>query len=82
MTLTREEIRQRLEKVFQDVFDNDKIKLFETMTAEDLKEWDSLMHISLVVAVEKEFHVRLNAAEVGQLENVGAMLDLLARKNT
>jgi len=82
MALMRDEINRRLEKVFQDVFDDDRIKLVDTMNAGDIDEWDSLMHISLVVAVEKEFHVRLNAAEVGNLKNVGAMLDLLVRKAT
>jgi acyl carrier protein len=74
------EIRRRLNGVFCDVFDDDKIEIFDAMTAADLPEWDSLMHITLVVAVEKEFKVRLNAAEVGGLANVGAFLELLSTK--
>ncbi len=73
----RDEIRRRLNQVFVEVFDDDSIQIFDEMTAKDVEDWDSLMHISLVVATEKEFGVRLNAAEVGKLENVGAMLALL-----
>jgi acyl carrier protein len=51
------------------------------MTAADIDEWDSVTHITLVLAVEKEFGVRLNAAEVGKLDNVGAMIGLLARRS-
>jgi len=72
-----DEIKSRLNKVFQEQFDDEEIKIFESMTAEDIEEWDSLMHIVLVVAVEKEFNVRLNAAEVGKLENVGEMIRLI-----
>ncbi|MEQ8816184.1 MAG: acyl carrier protein [Thalassobaculum sp.] len=73
-------IMARLTEVFRDVFDDDELTVFPTMTAKDVDEWDSLMHITLVLAVEKEFAVKLNAAEVGRLENVGQMVELLARK--
>lgn len=76
----RDEIRDRLNRVFQEVFDDDAIQIFEAMTAKDIEEWDSLMHITLVVAIETEFALRLNAAEVGELENVGRMMDLLEER--
>ena len=78
----REEIRRRLNRVFIEVFDDDTIEIFDEMTAKDIEEWDSLMHISLVVATEMAFGVRLNAAEVGKLENVGAMLILLEERTS
>lgn len=73
-------IMARLTAVFRDVFDDDELAVFPEMTARDVDEWDSLMHITLVLAVEKEFGVKLNAAEVGKLENVGQMVELLARR--
>jgi acyl carrier protein len=75
-------IRERLNQVFQDVFDDDSIEIFDAMTAADLDEWDSLSHITLVLAVEKEFGLRLNAAQVGTLKNVGEMISLLAQRAT
>lgn len=82
MNEKREHIRKRLNSVFQEVFDDDEIQIFDEMTAKDIEEWDSLMHITLVVATEKEFGLRLNAAEVGKLQNVGAMLDILVERAT
>ena len=76
------EIRGRLNKVFHETFDDDSIDIFDEMTAEDVDEWDSVSHISLVLAVEKEFGLVLNAAEIGGLENVGAMIALLQSKAT
>jgi acyl carrier protein len=77
---TKEALTQRLNEVFQDVFDDDAIRIFPEMTARDIDEWDSLKHITLVLAVEKAFSVRLKAAEVGSLENVGQMIDLLQKR--
>ena len=76
----RNEILSRLTRVFYEIFDDESIILSNEMTAKDLEEWDSLNHITLVLAVEREFGVLLNAAEVGTLENVGQMLDLLVAR--
>ena len=73
----KENIRQRLANIFRQVFDDCSITLLDEMCADDIDEWDSLNHITLVLAVEKEFHVQLNAAEVGTLANVGEMINLL-----
>ena len=75
-----ESIKQRLQAVFHDVFDDETIQIHDGMTAADLEEWDSLSHINLVVAVEREFQVRLTTAEVRGLNHVGDFIALLARK--
>jgi len=82
MEKKRDQIKQRLNKIFQEVFDDDEIHIFNEMTAEDIEEWDSLMQITLVVAIEKMFGLELIASEVGQLRNVGAMIDLLEERAT
>ncbi len=76
------EIRDRLNGVFRETFEDDNIDIFDSMTAADLDEWDSVSHISLVLTVEKEFGIRLNAAEVGHLENVGEMIAILQERAT
>jgi acyl carrier protein len=75
MTVSREDIQKRLNDVFREVFEDNEIEIHDKMTAADIEEWDSLMHIVLVIAAEKVFGVKLNAAEVGKLKNVGEMID-------
>jgi len=76
----RAQIQQRLNEVFRQVFDDDNLQIHDSMTAKDIDEWDSLMHITLVISVEKEFGIRMNSAEVGKLENVGAMIGLIEKR--
>ena len=76
----RAAIVRRLTTIFRDTFDDPGIELADAMTATDLDDWDSLQHIVLVLAIEREFAVKLNPAEVGKLENVGKMIDLLLSK--
>ena len=74
------EIMARLEGVFHDVFDDPSIKLTPSTNAADIDSWDSLTHINLVVAVEKEFGIRFDLKEIKLLENVGQWIDLISRK--
>jgi acyl carrier protein len=79
---THEAITKRLNVVFREVFDDDDILISDAMTADDLEEWDSVSHITLVMAVEREFGVKLTASEVGGLSNVGDMVRLLQDRAT
>lgn len=78
--IERDTVVRRLATVFQQTFDDPSLEIHDAMTAADVDDWDSLQHIVLVLAVEREFRIRLNPAEVGKLENVGRMIELLQAK--
>ena len=78
----REDIKRRLTSIFQQVFDDDELEISDTTTADDVEDWDSLSHITLVVACEKEFGLKLSPKEIGGLKNVGEMLALLEQRAT
>lgn len=78
--MKREEILENLTKVFQDIFDDETIKLTDATTADDIEDWDSLEHINLIVAVEQEFKIKFNMNEVTSMKNVGEMIDIIASR--
>lgn len=73
-------VKETLTEVFQDVFDDDELELFDEMTAEDVEEWTSLTHIQLIVAVEKKFGIKFTTVEVMKLKNVGEFIGLIEKK--
>ena len=75
--MTREEILKELNEVFQEVFDDESIIVNETTTANDIEDWDSLMHISLVNAVEKAFDVKFEMKDIVSWKNVGEMINTI-----
>ena len=75
--MNREEIFERLDEVFREVFDDETIHVTDTTTANDIEDWDSLEHINLVVAIENEFNIKFNMGEVTSLKNVGEMVDII-----
>lgn len=75
-----EEIFDRLNEVFRDVFDDDSITVNENTTAADIEDWDSLNHITLIDAVESEFGVRFTMGEVSGMKNVGEMAAIIKER--
>ncbi|HTA42782.1 MAG TPA: acyl carrier protein [Bryobacteraceae bacterium] len=77
--MNQADVIQRLQKIFDDIF-LDAPTLTPELTAKDVPEWTSLIHISLLVAVEQEFQVRFRVGEVEATRNVGEFADLIARR--
>lgn len=80
--MTREEIFEQIQSVFQSVFNDDDITISEEMTADDYEAWDSLSHIQLIIAVEKHFSQRFSNAEVARLADVGDLIKLVESKTS
>ena len=78
--MNREQVKERLTKVFRDVFDDDEIVLTDKTTASDIEDWDSLEHINLIGATEKEFKMRFSVREVSGMKNVGEMIDIICQR--
>ena len=78
--MSREEIYERLNEVFQDVFDDDELTVGDATTAADVDGWDSLEHINLIAAVEQEFGIRFSMGQVVTMKNVGEMVKLIQEK--
>lgn len=76
-----EEIFERLNGVFRDVFDDDSIEVNPNTTADDIEDWDSLNHITLIDAVESEFGVKFTMGEVSGMKNVGEMAEIIQKRS-
>ncbi len=78
--MRRDEIYERLTELFRELFADDSIALRPEMTAEDIEGWDSFNHLSIIVAVETRFGVKMKTAEIEKLSNVGELVAAIERK--
>ena len=78
--MSREEVFERLNGVFRDVFDDDSIEVNDRTTADDIEDWDSLEHINLMAAVESEFGIKFSMGQGVTMKNVGEMVDIILQK--
>jgi acyl carrier protein len=51
-----------------------------SMTASKVPGWDSLRHVQIIAAVEKEYGVHFRTLEVIRVRNLGQLQDLIDRK--
>jgi acyl carrier protein len=77
-------VRAVVQEVFRDVFDDPALEIRDDMDSTSIAAWDSLRHVTMIIATEKALGVRLTTAEISRLkqagENVGSFIHLLERK--
>ena len=78
--MNTEEIREKVTQVVRDVLDDDTIVLRSEMKANEVDGWDSLAHITIVVAVEREFKIKFSLLELKNLKTIGGLFDLVGAK--
>lgn len=78
--MRRDEILEQVTDIFRDEFDDDSILLTDATVAGDVDGWDSLMHISLLAAIEDAFDFKFEMKDVVGMKNVGEMLDIIERE--
>jgi acyl carrier protein len=78
--MTREEVFEKLNEVFRDVFEDEDITVTDATTADDIEDWDSLEHINLINAIEQEFGIKFNMGQIVSMKNVGEMVDIIISK--
>ena len=79
MQMEQQQVLARLQSIFDNIF-LDEVVITPELSANDVEEWDSLLHISLVVAVEEEFGIRFRVGEVESTKNVGDFADLIIKR--
>jgi acyl carrier protein len=78
--MTHDEILAKLTGLFQDIFDDDDLDIGLETTANDVADWDSVSHITLIVAVEQMFGIKIKTAEIESLKNVGDLVQIVSGK--
>ena len=78
--MTRKEVFNGVQDIFRDIFDVDDLVISNTTNSDEIEDWDSLNHINLVSAIEKEFEIRFALGELMALKDVGSMIDLMVEK--
>lgn len=76
--MTRQEIFEKLNEVFSDVFD-EEITVTDETTAADVEDWDSLTHITLISEVEDAFGIKISMKDVLGMKNVGELADIIEK---
>ena len=78
--MNRDEVLEKVNKVFNGIFDDDNLKIKDETTANDIEDWDSLTHITLISSIEEEFNIKFDMSDIVNFKNVGDMIDAIIKK--
>ncbi|WP_028242287.1 acyl carrier protein [Pseudobutyrivibrio ruminis] len=79
--MNRNEVLNKIQELVREILDDEEIELSEKTMASDIDGWDSLMHITIISAIEDEFNVKFAMRDIMNMKNVGAMIDLILSKS-
>ena len=71
----------KIKEAFFEVFGVDKNAITLETTMENLKEWDSMRHMELVMSLENKFNISFEINEVIELSTVQKIIEILKNKN-
>ena len=74
------DILDKLQPIFQDIFEDDELSITAESNADTVEDWDSLAHIVLIFTIEQEFEIKFALGELEAMKNVGDMVELMQTK--
>jgi acyl carrier protein len=73
-------ISERLKNTILKELKLDDFPVDENTTAVEIPGWDSLNHINVILAIEKEYNIRFKNIEILRLRNIGELQLLVDSK--
>ncbi len=81
-SIAPEAVLQQLQPIFQDALNDSALVITRNSSAMNTPNWDSLAYIEIIQLVESQFKVRFALGELGDMQNVGDLVDLIVEKST
>ena len=72
--VTKADLLAQLQTLMADIFEVDASEVTDETQFGDLPKWDSMGHMDLMVALESQFGIEINADSIRELVSVEAIL--------
>jgi len=70
-------IINEINEIINKIIKNKDILLTEKTKAIDIDSYDSLIHIKLIVSIEKKFKIRFNTSDINNFRNFGDIIKIV-----
>lgn len=75
--MERIQVLNKLQEIVRDVLDNEEVVLQEETCMEDVEEWDSVAHMTVIAMLENEIGVQFDIDKIANAKTVKAMIDMV-----
>jgi acyl carrier protein len=73
-------LEKNLKKIFSEVFQLNENKIISTSGYKNIKKWDSLSHVKLIMVIERKFKISIDPEESLEFISFGQILRYLKKK--
>jgi acyl carrier protein len=78
--VTEKDILNLIAEKLSDILEIDDLVVTRDSSADDFEDWDSINHVRLLISIETALNISFKSGEVGMIETVGELADLIASK--
>ena len=73
-------ITKKLQKILIGFFKNKELKIKNNTKIKDIKGWDSLNHVKIIVLLEKKFKMKFSCDQIYKIKNINDILKNIIKK--
>lgn len=73
--MDRNEVFNKVSDICKDVFEDENLVITDETSSDDVEEWDSLTHLSLVDEIEQEYDIAFTLDETTKSRNIGDLIN-------
>ena len=73
-------VTEKIVQIFDDIFNIENIKIDNNSSQDDIKDWDSIGHVRLMMALEKEFNIQIPIEDAIELLIFNDIKDYISKK--
>ena len=70
-------MEEKLKKIFLDLFNCHNLE--DHLTRDDIPDWDSMRHLSLILELEKEFNLSLSIEDSIHIVSIRAIKEIISK---
>tara|TARA_B100001564_G_scaffold359749_2_gene382775 strand:- start:1187 stop:1435 length:249 start_codon:yes stop_codon:yes gene_type:complete len=78
--MNKEQIIEKLNLIFKEVFEDDNLLINEFTMLKDIPNWESLSHMILIVEIENKFNMVFSSTESIEVISVSQIINLILSK--
>lgn len=80
--MTREEILGKVTIIFRNVVNDSNLVINESLTSDDIDEWDSITLLLIIANLEEEFGIKFKLLEIDTINGIKDFIDIIESKLT
>ena len=78
--MEQNQIYSTLQEIFNTIFNEKSTSITAKTSAQDIENWDSMTHLTLITEIESRFTIEFKLKELMNMNNVGDMVHIIQSK--